>query len=110
MSKKKKTNRPYERFGNVLAVDTTMIQALSLLDEVAVRAVQSGDNAMMLATARQWMELGAFMHVAMGGSDEKDGGPADEDGDHNGSAILGFGPTAAREIAEAKARERKSQR
>lgn len=102
----KKNKKGYRKIGRVLGIDTTMLQAAALLDEAAVRAIESRDPTMSLTVARQWMELGAMMHAVM--SDEKPDSDNDEGDEDLGSSIMGFGNKEAREKAEAVARERKS--
>jgi len=102
LSKKKKKMK-YRPFGNVLAVDTTFVQAAVLLDKVSLGAYESNNSELMMQVATSWLQLGALMHAAF--ESDKSGGPEDPE---EGAAILGFGNTEAREKAEAQNRGRKS--
>lgn len=58
MPKKKK----YTPLDDVLSVDTALLQASSLLDIAAVRAVANDDIVGMKKVAHSWVELGAVIH------------------------------------------------
>lgn len=105
MGKKKKRKAGYVRIGDVLGVDTTIVQAATLLDEASVRAIQSNDVKTMLEIAEDWVTLGAMMHAVLEApEEEKDDHPHDD----GTSSVLGFGNTETRERAEASARARKN--
>lgn len=103
--KKKKRQAGYVRIGDVLGVDTTIVQAATLLDEASLRAIQSNDVAALLAISEHWVTLGAMMHAVLDDPEEEKQEHPHDDGT---SSVLGFGNTETRERAEAIARERKN--
>ena len=101
--KNKKKDKPdtYESFGNVLGIDTTMVQAARLLDKISLEAYNAGDPERMMQAVAGWLQLGALMHASFNGGEEE------KEEDDMGTSIMGFGSREAREKAEAVNREQR---
>lgn len=82
MAKPKK----YKPLKDFLSVDTTLIQASSLLDIAAQKAIDDGDIKNMKSVARSWLELGAVMNQLASPEEEE----VEEQHDVTSQVELGF--------------------
>lgn len=93
MAKAKK----YKPLKDFLSVDTTLIQASSLLDIAAQQAIDDGDIKSMKSVARSWLELGAVMNQFATAAEEEE---TEEQHDVTSQVELGFRPPAVVEEDE----------